>query len=142
MDTNGHEWGEGKTRVAEPSLVASSRVCELEWEEEAPLLHGKLVYAIVGCALEVMNQLGHGLNEKTYENSLVVEFGLQGIPCEQQRKYDVRYKGVKVSEFVPDLIIADSVIVDAKVIERIGDHERGQMLNFHRKKLEWQRLVL
>ena len=30
--------------------------------------------AIIGCAFEVLNELGHGLNEKLYENSLVVEF--------------------------------------------------------------------
>ena len=35
------------------------------------------VHRIVGCAMEVLNVLGHGLREKTYENALVVEFGLQ-----------------------------------------------------------------
>ncbi|MEY4005951.1 MAG: hypothetical protein RLZZ221_2047 [Verrucomicrobiota bacterium] len=66
------------------------------------------------------------------------------------------YKGERVSEFVPDLVVEDSVIVDAKVIDRITDHERGQMLNylritalrvglvvnFRRPKLEWERIVL
>ena len=37
------------------------------------LLHKELVYAIVGCAMEVLNELGHGLNEKPYENALTVE---------------------------------------------------------------------
>jgi GxxExxY protein len=36
------------------------------------------VYQVVGCALEVLNELGHGLHEKPYENALVVEFGLRG----------------------------------------------------------------
>ena len=48
------------------------------------------------------------------------------------------------------------MVVDAKVIDRIGDHERGQMLNylkitklrvgliinFNKAKFEWERLVL
>ena len=28
-------------------------------------------HAIIGCAFEVLNELGHGLNEKCYENALV-----------------------------------------------------------------------
>jgi GxxExxY protein len=54
------------------------------------------------------------------------------------------------------LVVADEVIVDAKVIERITDVERGQVLNylkvtslsvglilnFNKPKLEWERIVL
>ena len=124
--------------------------------ETGKLLHGELVYAIIGCAFEVLRELGHGLHEKPYENALVVEFGLRGIAREQQRRFDVLYKTVRVSEFVPDLIAGGAVVVDAKVIERITDHERGKMLNylritklrvgliinFHKPKLEWERIVL
>ncbi|MBI5689568.1 MAG: GxxExxY protein [Verrucomicrobia bacterium] len=124
--------------------------------ESDALLHRELVYAIVGAALEVLNTLGHGLHEKPYENALVVELGLRAIKCDQQRAFKVMYKGVQVSEFVPDLIAGQSVVVDTKVIDRISDHERGQVLNylritglrvalilnFRRPKLEWERLVL
>lgn len=120
------------------------------------LLHGDLVYSIVGCAIEVLRGLGHGLHEHPYENALVVEFRLRGLRCDQQRRFPVMYKGERVSEFVPDLLVENSVVVDAKVIERITDHERGQMLNylritglrvgvlinFRRPKLEWERIVL
>lgn len=114
------------------------------------------VYRIVGAAFAVLKELGHGLHEKPYENALVVEFGLAGISCEQQRRFPVIYKTVEVSEYVPDLIAFGSVIVDTKVIDHITDHERGQMvnyfritklnvgliLNFKRAKLEWERVVL
>jgi len=114
------------------------------------------VFQIVGCALEVLNTLGHGLVEKPYENALVVEFGLRKIPFRQQPSFDVLYKGQKVGVFVPDLIAFDSVVVDTKVIERITDHERGVMLNYLRvtglrvgvilnfkhRKLEWERIAL
>ena len=120
------------------------------------LLLKEEVFQIVGAALEVLNGLGHGLHEKPYENALVVEFRLRTISFHQQLHFDVIYKTVKVSEYVPDLIAYGKVVVDAKVIERITDHERGQMLNylhitrlpvgvilnFKRAKLEWERLVL
>jgi len=111
--------------------------------------------AIISCAFEVLNELGHGLIEKPYENSLCVEFGLRGIPFVQQPRYDVVYKTVRVGEYVPDLIVYGFVVVDTKVIERIGDHELGQMLNylkitghpvglilnFKRGRLEWKRVI-
>jgi GxxExxY protein len=42
------------------------------------------VYQIVGCAIEVLSTLGHGIIEKPYERALVVEFGLRAIPFRQQ----------------------------------------------------------
>jgi GxxExxY protein len=120
------------------------------------LLLKEEVYQIVGSAIEVLNELGHGLHEKPYENALVVEFGIRRIPIHQQASFDVLYKGHKVGLFIPDLIAFGSVVVDAKVIDQITDLERGQMLNYlritkHRvgvilnfknPKLEWERIVL
>jgi GxxExxY protein len=114
------------------------------------------VFQIVGCAIEVLNTLVHGLLEKPYENALVVEFGLRKVPFRQQPSFDVLYKGQKIGVFVPDLIAFDAVVVDAKVIDRITDHERGLMLNYLRitglrvgvilnfkhRKLEWERIAL
>jgi GxxExxY protein len=96
------------------------------------LLFKEEVFRVVGCAIEVLNTLGHGLVEKPYENALVVEFRLQGIPFQQQPSFDIFYKGHKIGLFVPDLIAFDTVVVDAKVIDRITDHERGLMLNYLR----------
>jgi GxxExxY protein len=113
-------------------------------------------HVIIGCAFEVLNELGHGLNEKLYENSLVVEFKRRGIAFDQQRRFEVRYKGEHVGEFIPDLIAYGKVVVDTKTIDRITDHERGQMLNYLRitklpvglilnlkhAKLEFERIIL
>jgi GxxExxY protein len=75
------------------------------------LLLREEVFRVVGAALAVRNEIGHGLHEKPYENALVVEFGLAKIPCEQQRRFPVIYKNVQVSEYVPDLIAFGAVIV-------------------------------
>jgi GxxExxY protein len=120
------------------------------------LLFKDEVFQIVGCAIEVLNTLGHGLVEKPYENSLVVEFGLRQIPFKQQPAFDILYKGQRVGAFVPDLIVFNSIVVDTKVVDRITDHERGLMLNYLRitalrvgvilnfkyRKLGWERIVL
>lgn len=120
------------------------------------LLLKEEVHQLVGCAMEVLNGIGHGLSEKIYENGLVVEFKLRDIAFDQQRRFDVLYKKVWVGEFIPDLITHEAVVVDTKVIDRITDHERGQMmnylritkmrvgviLNFKHAKLEWERIVM
>jgi GxxExxY protein len=106
--------------------------------------------------MEVLNVMGHGLLEKPYENALVVEFRLRGIPCDQQRRYNVLYKTVKVAEYVPDLVCFDQIVVDTKTIDCITGHELGQMLNYLRitglevglilnfkyARLDWKRVVL
>ena len=120
------------------------------------LLHGALVYSIVGAAMEVIRGLKAGLHEKPYENAMIVELRLRKHVIDQQKRFEVRYKGEYVGEFIPDLIVDDAVIVDAKVIDRITNIERGQMLNylritglrvgliinFRQSKLEWERIIL
>jgi GxxExxY protein len=127
----------------------------MDTNEEKLLFKGE-VFQIIGCAIEVLDTLGHGIVEKPYENALVVELGLRQIPFKQQPAVDVLYKGQKVGAFVPDLIVFDSIVVDTKVIDQITDHERGLMLNYRRitnfragvilnfkhRKLEWERIVL
>ena len=76
------------------------------------------VFQVVGCAIEVLNTIGHGLVEKLYENALVVEFLLGKIPFKQSRKLSglnyLRITAVRV----------------------------GVILNFKHRKLEWERIVL
>lgn len=116
----------------------------------------KLVYRIVGCSMEVLNEIGHGLREKTYERALCREFDIQSVPFFQQAIFPVEYKGVKIDEYIPDLIVEGKVVVDTKTIDGIGNDEIGKMLNylkitklkvgliinFKHAKLEWKRVVL
>jgi hypothetical protein len=53
--------------------------------DDNKLLLKNEVFQIVGCAIEVLNALGHGLIEKPYENALVVEFGLRNIASGSNR---------------------------------------------------------
>jgi len=89
------------------------------------LLAKEEVFQIVGCAIEVLNSLGHGLLEKPYENALAVEFGLRNVPFRQQPAFSILYNEHQVGLFILDLIASNTVSVDTKVIDRITDHERG-----------------
>jgi len=139
MNTNGHGWEMGKEAVNKSDFL---------YKEES--------HRIIGCAFEVLNVLGHGLLEKPYENALVVEFQQQGISYTQQPRFPVIYKLANVGEYIPDLIVFDKIIVDTKVIDKIGGNEKAQLinylkitklrvgliLNFKRTNLEWERIIL
>jgi GxxExxY protein len=82
--------------------------------------------------------------------------GVPRIPYNQQERHQVLCKGELVGEYIPDLVVQQKLIVDTKTIDRITDHECGQMLNylrittlpvgiilnFKQARLEWERLVL
>jgi GxxExxY protein len=99
---------------------------------DADFIYKNETDVIIGSAFDVLNEIGHGFHEKPYENSMVVEFMYRNIPYLQQPRYPILYRDVKVSEYIPDLIAFELVIVDTKVIERITDLEIGQMLNYLR----------
>jgi len=116
----------------------------------------ELICRITGCAMEVLNEIGHGLREKTYERALCREFDFQGIAYSQQTVFPVEYKGAKIDEYIPDLVVEGRIVTDAKTIDGIGQDEIGKMLNylkitklnvgliinFKHAKLEWKRVVL
>ena len=59
---------------------------------EHELILKEEVFDVVGCTMEVLNELGHGLLEKPYEDALVVELGLKNISTQQQSRYKLMYK--------------------------------------------------
>ena len=133
-----------------------SRLPDLKAGNSTAFLLKDETRSIIGCAVEVLYPLGHGLNEKCYENALVVEFKLSGIGFSQQRQFEVLYKNERVGLYIPDLVAYDQAIVDPKVRGRITDSERGQilnylritklgvgpLLNFKHPRMEWERISL
>lgn len=119
------------------------------------MIHEDLSGKIIGASMKVLNALKPGLDEKVYENALVVELRKQGHVVDQQRAFPVHYEGVLVGKLIPDLIVDGAVIVDPKVVKifteshfaqmigylAIADLELALLLNFKYAKLEWQRVV-
>ena len=115
-----------------------------------------LIYKIAGCAMAVLNELGHGLREKTYERALCVEFKHQQVAFDPQHVHPVSYRGEHVDDYIPDLEVEGRVIVEVKTVDaitedhlgqvinylRITGYEVGVILNFKHSKLEWKKVVL
>jgi len=91
-----------------------------------------LTEQIIGAAIEVHCHLGPGLLESAYEEALVVELGLRGIPTERQVPVPLEYKGHMIGEYRLDLLVNDSVIVEIKSVDREDPVFEAQLLTYLR----------
>lgn len=92
--------------------------------------HQKLTGAIISSAIAVHEDLRPGLNEKLYERALCIEFADREIAYQQQPQYDAFYKEKYIGHLIPDLVVENTVIVDAKCVEAINDTHLAQMIGY------------
>ena len=92
--------------------------------------HDPLTAAVIGCAYEEANTLGHGFLEKVYENALAHQLRKKGLTTEQQYPIDVIFDGVIVGEFCADILVNQSLIIELKVVREPGDVHTAQCLNY------------
>lgn len=87
---------------------------------------------VIGCGLEVSNNLGSGFLESVYENALTIELKRQGLKFERQKQINVAYKGEVIGNYVADLIVEEKLLVELKALSNFtGDHE-AQVMNYLR----------
>ena len=117
--------------------------------------HDEITREAIGAAMRVLNELRPGLDEKLYENALVIELQSSGLKIEQQKTFPVFYHGDEIGKLIPDLILDGKVIVDTKVVSAFSISHTAQMLgylnitglkvalllNFKEAKLCWKRVV-
>ena len=92
--------------------------------------NAELTQVVIGAAMKVLNKLRPGLDEKLYERALVIELRRGGCHCEQQKAHDVFYEGDFIGTLIPDLIVDQKVVVDAKVVTAFNDSYVAQMLGY------------
>lgn len=88
-------------------------------------------HAIIGAAMEVHTVLGRGFLEYVYQSAMAVELSARGIPCRREADLHIWYKGgILDCHYRADFICFDEVIVELKAIDRLGNPEMAQMLNY------------
>ena len=85
---------------------------------------------IISCAIEVHSALGPGLLENLYEEALVEEFALRGIPFERQKEVSLKYKGKEIGKHRIDLLVEDKVIIDLKAVDTMNKIYEAQLLTY------------
>jgi len=91
-----------------------------------------VTYAINGAVFEVNRVLGPGFLEKVYENALLIELRSRGLKAEAQVPIKVLYKEDVVGEYIADILVEQSVIVELKTVESLEKIHEAQLLNYLR----------
>lgn len=119
------------------------------------MLHEEITKDIIGASMTVLNDLKPGLDEKLYENALVIELQARGHTVEQQKEFPVHYQNQLIGTLIPDLIVDNKVIADPKIASAFNESHIAQMLgylnitglqvalllNFKESTLSWKRIA-
>ena len=85
---------------------------------------------MIGAAIEVHTLLGPGYIEGVYEDALVIELTLRGIPFEQQKVISVNYKGHQVGQSRLDLLVAECLLVEVKAVADLAPIHKTQVISY------------
>lgn len=119
------------------------------------IIHEELSRKIIGAAMEVLNELKPGLDEKLYERAMIIELKRGGHLVSMQSSFPLFYRTELIGNLIPDLIVDSAVIVDPKVVTCLTETHIAQMigylnitgldlamlLNFKNSRLEWKRVL-
>ena len=95
-------------------------------------LHDPLTERIIGCAIAVHRALGPGLLEATYEEAICIELDDQKLGFSRQVSAPISYRGRLIGEYRADLVVAETVVVEIKSVERLIGLHQAQLLAYMR----------
>ena len=113
-------------------------------------------YAIIGAAMEVHRQLGHGFLEAVYQEALAFELADRNIPFEREVALPIAYKGRRMPcSYRADFVCFGEVVVELKALSQLTGVDEAQtinemkatglqralLINFGAPSLEYKRLV-
>jgi len=74
--------------------------------------------------------MGYGFLESVYEKCLLIELRKMGLKAESQQAITVYYENQIVGDFVADIIVEDSVILELKSVRRLAKVHEAQLVNY------------
>jgi GxxExxY protein len=90
----------------------------------------ELTRQIIGCAYAASNKLGAGFLERVYENALAYEIRKAGLLSQQQQSIHVHYDGIIVGDYVADIVVEESIIVELKAVKTFDNVHFAQCMNY------------
>lgn len=119
------------------------------------IIHEELNGIIIGAAMEVLNELKPGLDEKLYERAMIIELTRRGHTVSVQSSFAFFYRAELIGNLIPDLIVDEAIIVDPKVVSCFTETQVAQMIgylnitglelalliNFKNARLDWKRVA-
>ena len=94
--------------------------------------HQELTQVIIQVFYEVYNELGHGFLESVYQEAMLMALRQKGMTVEAERPLPVWFRGGRIGDFRPDLIVGDAVVVELKAARALEPVHEAQLLNYLR----------
>lgn len=115
-------------------------------------------YQFMAAAFEVYNQLGYGMAEEIYQQSLEIELTVRNVPFRSKHELPVFYKGRQLeTRYRPDFLVFEQIVVELKAVTELAPEHEAQLFNYmriarlpvgyllnygYKKRLQWQRFIL
>ena len=123
-------------------------------KKERELPQSELTRTVLGCCFEVMKELGPGFLERIYKNALLITMKERWLQVETEKPFEVVFRNRVIGRYNADLVVEKTVIIELKCCESlVREHQAqlfnylkvsglpiGLLINFRRRKLEYQRL--
>ena len=93
-------------------------------------IYTELTHSVIGCAFEVINELGSGFLESVYEKAMVRALSDAGVFAEAQKPVKVMFRGKTVGDYYVDLLVEKKVIVELKAIKSLNPEHHAQVINY------------
>ena len=99
-------------------------------EQDKELKHEEITKIIIGCAFDVINELGTGFLESVYEKALLLALLQKGFSAISQYPLKVMFRGECVGDFYVDIFVEEKVIVELKAVKAIAPEHQAQIINY------------
>jgi GxxExxY protein len=96
------------------------------------LKHENLTGGITKVFYDVYNELGFGFAESVYKKAMALALTEAGMSVAAKMPITVRFRGVSVGEFEPDLTVETAVILELKSVRALDPAHEAQLLNYLR----------
>ena len=94
------------------------------------LIHEEITKKIIGCAFEVINELGAGFLESVYEKAMLIALADTGLNTQSQQQIKVLFRNKIVGDFYADLLVEDKVLVELKTVKSLTPQHEAQVINY------------
>ncbi len=100
----------------------------MQIDEKRP--HAEVTEAVIGCAFEVIKELGSGFLESVYEKALMLALNQKGLSAVAQQPLRVSFRGESVGEFFADLLVEGKVLIELKAVKALTPEHQAQLINY------------